>query len=153
MTDLEIPRSLTITGNGPDRMYQEQQVLRQHFPNFEFVVGGTGQYAARGILSTEVHLYGIRIEIPSTYPHQLPLVFPVGWTASGPHMYPTGNICVMHPNQWRNAYSIALLVAKAAIWVNKYEIYQSDGGRAWPGNERFHNLVLARSIKKWWQHQ
>lgn len=149
MANLQIPRGLTISeGSSSDRMYREQQILRKVFPGFTLARDGSDRLSARGVLSTKIELYGIRVVLPSNYPYDMPAVVPLNWTAAGPHIYANGHLCVMKTDQWRNAYTITLMVAKAAVWVNKYEIYKRYG--SWPGNEQFHDWETLRSLKKWW---
>jgi hypothetical protein len=142
---------MTITDvSDAERMHREQEVLGRYFPDFELVRSkSTGKYAARGVLSTHLNLYGIRIVLPTNYPYGMPDIEPVGWQPSGPHTYGSNSLCVMRHEQWRNSYSVALVVAKAAIWVNKYEIYRKDG--KWPGNEQLHGLAAMRqSLTEFW---
>jgi hypothetical protein len=147
---LEVPRGMTITDATRDtRMYREQEVLKRYFPDFELVRDrSTGNFAARGILSTELNLYGVRIALASDYPRTMPRIIAVGWTPRAPHLYGDGHLCVMKEEQWRQGYSVALMVAKAAIWVNKYEVYLRDG--SWPGNEQLHGFrAAAEAITGW----
>lgn len=147
---LEIPRGMTITDATPqNRMYCEQEVLKRYFPDFELVLDrSTRCFAARGILSTQLNLYAIRVALPPDYPRTMPTIIPVGWTATGPHKYTNGHLCVMKSEQWRQAYSVALVVAKAAIWVHKYEVYRREGH--WPGNEQLHGIrAILESFGDW----
>jgi hypothetical protein len=38
----------------------------------------------------------------------------------------------MRSDQWRRHFTVALVVTKTAIWLNKYELWKRNG-RAWPG--------------------
>jgi hypothetical protein len=150
MASLQVPEELVLSGvTEAERMHREQALLKTHFPEFQLVRERSAQnYVAQGVLSTHVNLYAVRVRAPLNYPYVMPDIIPVAWKATGPHTYSSGNLCVMQADQWRNSYSLALLVAKAAIWVNKYELYQETG--EWPGNEQFHDLGIIRSIRKWW---
>jgi hypothetical protein len=151
VASLQVPGGLTITeGSGSNRMYREQEVLRKYFPYFVIAQDSAGRLTARGVLSTEINSYGIRVVLPSNYPYEMPAVVPLDWKAGGPHVYPNGQLCVMQLGQWRTPYTIALMVAKAAIWVNKYEVYKRYG--SWPGNEQFHDWETFRSLRKWWDN-
>jgi hypothetical protein len=68
----------------------------------------------------------------------MPKVEPVGWRADGPHVYVGGSLCLMRARQWTPGLTIAFLVAKTALWLNKYEVWQRTG--SWPGVEQGHAL-------------
>jgi len=36
---------------------------------------------------------------------------------SAPHQFNDGSMCVMRSDQWRRHFTIALIIAKAAIWL------------------------------------
>ena len=106
----------TAEAQSASRWTYERQRLAM-FPNFHFVgVNGTIT-GARGTLDTQNNnTYALRIELPR-YPHALPTVHPADWTIhpSSPHKYNDGSICIMRAAQWRNHFTVALVVAKAAI--------------------------------------
>lgn len=136
--DYIVPRKLLIEdGSMSRRLHNEQQKLAQNFRQFSFLSDRNGALYVGGALRTNVgQLYQIRIELPPDYPHSIPFVFPVGWEANCPHAYKAGNLCIMRPDQWRPVLSLAFVVAKVAIWLNKYDVYRKKG--YWPGNEQQH---------------
>jgi hypothetical protein len=117
-----------------NRWPYEQQKLRM-FPAFRFLAGGGGTIvAAEGALDTQNNnTYGLRIEL-SNYPFSLPKIKAIGWSIhpSSPHQFIDGSMCVMRSEQWRRHFTVALVVAKAAIWLGKYEIWKRNGNY-WPG--------------------
>lgn len=120
------------------RWYYEREKLRV-FPTF-VLLGASGlTTAAEGALDTQVgNTYGIRITLDG-YPYSLPKVYPKGWTLHPevPHRYNDGTLCIMRSTQWRSHFTVALVVAKAAIWLGKYEIWKRNG-HVWPGLEQRH---------------
>ncbi len=116
----------------------EQQKLRM-FPTFHFLRSGTEIIAAEGSLNTQKgNTYGIRIEL-SNYPFNLPKVRPNGWSIhpESPHKFNDGSICIMRSDQWKRHFTVALVVAKVAIWLGKYEIWKRNG-HYWPGLGQSH---------------
>jgi hypothetical protein len=116
----------------------EQQKLHQ-FPTFKFVGIAGAITAAEGALDTQNNnTYGLRIELKN-FPYEMPRIFPKGWTLHPfvPHTYSDGSLCIMKPSQWMKHYSVAMVIAKAAIWLGKYEIWKRNG-HDWPGLEQRH---------------
>ncbi|MEU4095703.1 hypothetical protein [Streptomyces sp. NPDC026673] len=138
MTEFVVPRGLLITDGGDgNRLYLEQQKLSAYFPQFGFSRSKKGNIRARGALRVNSgEVFALKIKLPEGYPHSIPHIFADGWDADCPHVYSAGNLCIMRPDQWRSFYSIAFVVAKTAIWLNKFEVYQRRG--YWPGNEQGH---------------
>ena len=121
-----------------NRWYYEREKLRL-FSSFVLLGTSGAITAAEGALDTQYgNTYGIRIEL-FNYPHALPKVYPKGWTIQPEvaHRFTDGSICIMRSDQWRKHFSVALVVAKTAIWLNKYEIWKRNGHR-WPGLEQKH---------------
>jgi hypothetical protein len=139
--DIKITRSLVIGAAPPGgRLTEEARILALHFPGFFLDASPrAGAWAiAQGTLRTFTGSeYGIWITLPEGYPHGFPKVHPYGWTpAKNPHMYADGTLCVMHPRQWSSFFSVAAVVAKVAIWLNKYEIWVEE--QVWPGPQQPH---------------
>jgi hypothetical protein len=121
-----------------NRWWYEQQKLRM-FPAFSFLSGGGTIVAAEGALDTQYNnTYELRIEL-NNYPFMLPKIRPKGWAIhpSAPHRFSDGSICVMRSDQWRRHFTVALVIAKAAIWLGKYEIWKRNG-HYWPGLGQSH---------------
>ncbi|MEV4806316.1 hypothetical protein AB0K18_40510 [Nonomuraea sp. NPDC049421] len=151
--DYKVTRSLLLSGapaRKQERLAEEARVLDEHFPSWRLywkdeqntmgIAVGTLQVDFAG------HEYGLQIILPSTYPHALPEILPHGWIPSpNPHLIGDG-LCVMRSNQWHSYMTIAFLVAKTALWLNKYEIYINRG--IWPGAEQHPHGLIYRT-KKW----
>ena len=140
MTEIEAAGSLLLTAQEmQNRWYHEQQKLRL-FPAFALLRSGNGTIsAAEGALDTQYNnTYGIRITL-SNYPYALPKIYPKGWDVHplSPHKFSDGSLCVMRSNQWRKHFAIALIIAKTAIWLNKYELWKRNGHH-WPGLGQSH---------------
>lgn len=134
-SDKLILTSAEIQGN---RWPYEQAKLRM-FPAFKFLSSGGIIVAAEGALDTQYgNTYGLRIEL-NNYPFSLPKIRPKGWPIhpSSPHQFNDGSICVMRSDQWRRHFTVALVIAKAAIWLGKYEIWKRNGN-FWPGLGQSH---------------
>ena len=122
--------SAEIQGN---RWSYELQKLRT-FPKFKLLSTAGVIVAAEGTLNTQYgSTYWLRIEL-NNYPFSLPKIKPKDWSihASAPHQFSDGSICVMRSDQWRRHFTVALVVAKTAIWLGKYEIWHRNG-HFWPG--------------------
>jgi len=119
-----------------NRWPYEQQKLRL-FPAFAFLAKDGAVVAAEGALETQYgNRYALRIEL-NNYPFSLPKIKPKpgsGWAIhpSAPHQFSDGSMCVMRSDQWKRHFTVALLVAKAAVWLGKYEIWKRNG-HYWPG--------------------
>ncbi len=119
----------------------EREKLRSQFPGFNFYTRDGRVSSVRGKLITNYgNTYSVRIEIPERYPYQLPDIrLPYHSIAQGcPHQYTGDRICVMRSAQWSTSLSVAFLVAKAAIWLNKYDLWRDKGKRRWPGKGQSH---------------
>ena len=140
MTEIAAGPELTLTSSQmqSNRWYHERQKLKG-FPAFA-LLGVNGRItAAEGAVDTQYNnTYGIRIVLEN-YPYSLPNVFPKDWTVhpAAPHTFSGGSICIMKSAQWRQYFTVALVVAKVAIWLGKYEIWKRNGHR-WPGLEQQH---------------
>ena len=140
MPELTTGSELTLTPSEMQstRWYHEQEKLKM-FPAFTLLQANGSITAAEGALDTQYNnTYGIRI-ILEDYPYALPKISPQRWTPhpDAPHRFSDGSICVMKSAQWRRYFTVALVVAKAAIWLGKYEIWKRNGHR-WPGLEQPH---------------
>jgi hypothetical protein len=120
------------------RWYYEREKLRL-FPSFALLAVNGEITAAEGVIDTQNNnTYRIRIVLRN-YPYALPKVCPNGWTIhpEAPHKFNDGSICIMRSDQWRQQFTVALVVAKAAIWLGKYEIWKRNGHK-WPGLGQVH---------------
>ncbi len=119
-----------------NRWFLEQRKLADTFPQFRMVRREGRIAGVVGILSTNLgNEYGIFIEVSERYPYDCPRVFARGWTIRDgcPHRYSPQRLCIMQPNHWSSRFTLAFVVAKAALWLNKYEVWCQTG--TWPGNQ------------------
>lgn len=126
---------------GRPRMTVEREKMASHFPSFDFYGSHNKVSSVKGYLSTSYgNSYFVRIDIPGAYPYNLPEIsLPYESIPSGcPHMFPENRICVMKIDQWSTTLSLAFLVAKAAIWLNKYDSWKGRGQTRWPGKGQSH---------------
>ena len=130
--------TLTIAeSQASNRWYLEQEKLR-YYPTFTLLRGGGTIAGAEGTLNTQNgNTYAIRIELKN-YPFEKPTVRPKDWTIhpKSPHYFSDGSICIMRADQWRRIYTVALVVAKTALWLGKYEIWKRE--QYWPGLGQSH---------------
>lgn len=135
---LVVPQKLLIIdATGGRRMFVEQQKLGENFPQFGLYKKSNDQLYAGGTLRTSVgNHYAVQVLLPADYPHSIPHIVPAGWEAHGPHIYISGSLCIMKPEQWRPFYSLAFVVARTAMWCNKFDVFRAKG--YWPGNEQPH---------------
>jgi hypothetical protein len=121
-----------------NRWYYEREKLR-HFPSFNLIGRGGEITGAEGTIDTQcTNTYAIRIEI-SNYPYSLPKIWPEDWNPHflAPHRFSDGSLCVMRSAQWQAHFTIALVVAKTAVWLAKYELWKRNG-HSWPGLQQRH---------------
>lgn len=122
-----------------DRFYVEKQKVKLHFPSFEFYAQNGKISSVKGWLSTNYDdSFKVSIMLPENYPYDLPEVHITNTTLKSgcPHKFSDDRICIMKTHQWSETYSIAFLISKAAIWLNKYGYWQRNG--SWPGQEQPH---------------
>jgi hypothetical protein len=135
--DFAVSRSLLVGPTPNGRFAEEGRILVEHFPGFALLQVGEDAFGvASGRLSTFAsRSYGLHIVLLDGYPNVLPVILPDGWTPKeNPHIYTAGNLCVMKSSQWRPFMSVAFLVAKTALWLNKYEIFLAKA--IWPGADQ-----------------
>lgn len=139
MPNLQVDRKLIFVSSDllRPRNVVEKEKVDNMFPQFSFI-NHNGHLAIRGRLKTNFSYYTVRITTTDNYPYHIPVVEIVdGTIKSGcPHRYVDGTVCLMRPDEWTSTFSLALLVARSAIWLNKYEYWNRHG--TWPGNEQSH---------------
>lgn len=121
------------------RVRREVSEAQQHFSYVECHPSSTGSLYVLAALQTSLRMYTLAVEFPDAYPNQPPNVFirkpEISRTTQ--HWYKAGNICYMLPSLWNpGAHNLTFVLAKAAKWLNKYEIYSATG--RWPGAEIKH---------------
>ena len=113
-----------------DRFFVEQEKLRNQFPEFKLLAKNNAIAGSSGWLKSNLGtIYGIKIIIKKPYPSNMPYIETVGWTIQDgcPHMNNKTWPCVWNSNVWRKFYTMAFLVSKCALWINKYEVWKRTG--------------------------
>lgn len=134
-------RGLILVGadlNKP-RMVVENEKVKKYFSGFNFCGKNSEITSVQGYLMTaDGNSYLTKIEISSNYPYEMPSVFLPQTVVSSncPHRYTNGSLCIMRSEDWTSIYSIAFVIAKSAIWLNKYDIWKRKG--TWMGKEQKH---------------
>lgn len=95
-------------------------------------------YARTGLQTSTGNYYVLSIRFPDTYPNEMPrVIVDAPAITSAPHRYNEGHICYLHPTMWNpGTHNLAFVIARAAKWLNKYEVWRHNG--AWPGAEIKH---------------
>lgn len=115
------------------RIQLEIQRAIEHFPYVESQATTGGDIYVKAALQTAVgQMYVISVTFVG-YPSEMPKVTVITPpVAHRMHMYSSGNICYMHPNFWNPAkHDLKFVLAQAAVWLNKHEVYKQKG--EWPG--------------------
>jgi len=140
MSNIATNRDLICMGSdlSRPRMTVENEKVNQFFPQFGFYGSGGNVSAVEGVLQPEFNSYYVRVELSSDYPYSMPKIWLLSTSlpSNCPHQYSDGSICVMKPEQWSSTYSLAFMIAKTALWINKFEYWQSN--HYWPGKEQLH---------------
>lgn len=119
----------------------EREKISKQFPGFSFYSRDGRVSSIQGYLSTNRgNDYYIKIIISSDYPYALPEIELLHHNIDPecPHQFSGNKICVMRSAQWSSSLSLAFLVAKAAIWLNKYDVWRYKGKVRWPGKGQSH---------------
>jgi hypothetical protein len=119
------------------RWIVEKEKLSRFFPQIQIYASGDRVTSIQGSLCTNSqNYYYLRIEVSELYPYVMPKVLLPNFTInpSCPHKFGVDQPCVMRSEQWSNTLSLAFMVAKAAIWLNKYEVWQRT--QRWPGKDQ-----------------
>jgi ubiquitin-protein ligase len=120
------------------RIQREFAEAQQRFSVLELRPTTDGNVFARAALQTLAGTYVLSVRFPDKYPNEMPKVFVDAPTiTASPHRYQTGNICYLHPSMWNpGIHNLTFVIARAAKWLNKYEVWRSKG--EWPGAEIKH---------------
>lgn len=121
------------------RIRREIHQALQHFPNIETLTSVGGEIWIKAALQTSAGgVYVIAVTF-ADYPSQMPKVLVVAPKVQHTmHMYNSGHICYMHPNMWNpGRHDVMFVMAQAAVWLNKHEVYKAKG--KWPGPGLKHN--------------
>ena len=111
----------------------------EHFPNIETFTTTDGGLYIKAALQTSVGQMYIIMVTFTGYPSTMPRVTVVTPAVKhGMHMYQGGYICYMHPSVWNpGRHDLLYVLAQAAVWLNKHEIYLARG--VWPGPSLSHS--------------
>lgn len=122
-----------------NRIQREFFEAQRAFAYLELHPTTDGKVYAKTALQTSSHTYVLSIKFPDTYPHEMPRIYIDAPTiTNAPHRYQNGNICYLHPSMWNpGIHHLSFVIARAAKWLNKYEIWRCNGGN-WPGAEIRH---------------
>lgn len=115
------------------RIQRDILVAQQQFDFVETHPTNTGGLMALVALQTAQKLYTLAVIFPHSYPSAMPEVFVRRPSLeSSPHQYPNNRICYLHPSFWNpGRHDLQFVIARAAKWLAKYEIYRVKG--RWPG--------------------
>jgi ubiquitin-protein ligase len=96
-------------------------------------------YVRTALQTSNGKQFVLSIRFPESYPNEMPRVYvDAPAIAYAPHRYQGGNICYLHPSMWNpGAHHLTFAIARAAKWLNKYEVWRNNGG-VWPGAEIRH---------------
>jgi ubiquitin-protein ligase len=121
------------------RIHREFADVQRTFALVELHPTPDGKVYARAALQTTSRSYVLSIRFPDTYPYEMPRVYIDAPTVTvAPHQYNAGNICYLHPTMWNpGVHNLTFVIARAAKWLNKYEVWRNNGG-IWPGAEIRH---------------
>jgi ubiquitin-protein ligase len=120
------------------RIQQEFAEAQKTFAYVELHPTADGNVFAKTALQTPASMYVLSIKFPENYPNEMPRVYvDAPAITSAPHRYQHGNICFLHPSMWNpGTHHLTFVIARAAKWLNKYEIWRTRG--VWPGAEILH---------------
>lgn len=140
MKEILVNKELIFTGTEllRPRMKVEKEKLELHFPDFIFYGTGNKVTSIKGTLTTNFNnTYEVRISILDSYPYEIPIVNLIGYQIEEDcdHRYNAGNLCIMRPENWTLIYSLAFVVGRTAIWLNKYDLWRRNGKERWPGRD------------------
>ena len=123
-----------------NRIQREFSEAQQRFALVELRPTTDGNVYARTALQTvNGKNYVLSIKFLDSYPNEMPRVFVDAPAITvAPHRYQGGHICYLHPTMWNpGAHHLTFVIARAAKWLNKYEVWRNNGG-TWPGAEIKH---------------
>ena len=137
----QVNKDLIFTGTdlSRPRMTVEKEKLYASCSGFSFYSTASRISSIKGYLSTSYgHRYYVKIKIPENYPYNMPSIWlPYeNLDSSCGHLYSDGSICIMKSDQWSTTLSLAFLVKKTAVWLNKYDSWKRNGRRRWPGKDQ-----------------
>lgn len=121
------------------RVHREFAEAQKVFARVELYPTYDGKVFVKTVLQTvNQGTYVVSVRFPDSYPNEMPRVTidaPV--ISVSPHRYQNGMICYLHPSMWNpGTHNLTFVIARAAKWLNKYEIWKSQG--KWPGAQMKH---------------
>lgn len=137
MTDFQTSRDLVFAGSDllRPRMSVEREKMRARFRGFAFYATNGRPTSVKGYLTSYGRRYYVSVEIPPNYPYAMPEVSLPYETIDSEvhHKYSANRPCLMKSEQWSSSLSLAFIVLKTAIWLNKYDSWKRNGRGEWPG--------------------
>jgi len=121
-----------------NRVQREFAEAQKTFAYVELHPTYDGKVYAKAALQTPSQMYILSVRFPDNYPNEMPRVtVETPAITSGPHRYPNGVICYLHPTMWNpGVHNLTFVIARAAKWLSKYEVWKRTG--KWPGAEIKH---------------
>lgn len=140
MVMYEVSSDLIVKGRDLDRNRRTVEAEKlAGFPAFDLYGRDGTITSAKGVIRTTAgNSFTVRISWPEGYPYSIPSITVLDHEFAGscPHRYTNGNLCVMRSDQWSSSMTLAFMVAKTAIWLDKYEQWRTTG--RWPGRQQSH---------------
>ena len=141
MPNLQVSQKLIFSGTdlSRPRMSVEAEKINACVSGFS-LYGSEGKVTSvRGVIITSYeHSYNVRITVPEHYPYVIPQAFVEEPLDSCPHRYTDGSLCLMKNGQWSSTLSLAFIIVKTAVWLNKYDAWRRAGSVQWPGTQQRH---------------
>ena len=138
MSKIEIDKSLVLSGIEftQPRWLVEKDKLLLKYPQFKFLGTENTISSIIGIITTrQGNYYQIKARIPRNYPYKIPEVILLSENIQleCPRAYQKNRIYIMNPSNWSSGLSLAFVIRKAEVWLNKYDFWKKNGGIKWPG--------------------
>ena len=118
------------------RIYVEQEKLKLTFPQFQIVQSDGGMKCKGKLKSNSGRIYTIEIYRLENYPYDIPFVR-IHDLENNPHQYGDERICYIKDESWRPDCSLAFVISKVAIYINKHDYYLKYN--KWPGSDAHNN--------------
>jgi hypothetical protein len=99
---------------------------------------GLGVFVKAVLQTSASNTYVLSVSFPN-YPNVMPRVTVTQPSVRSltPHRYQEGHICYLHPSLWNpGQHDLTFVLARAAKWLNKYEVWCAKG--KWPGAQMAH---------------
>ena len=132
---MNTPDRVTLGGTLVDihRLRVEVAQAQMQFSNVELRLTAQSEPYAKVALQTSAGAVYVLSVFFDGYPNRMPQVFVDAPSLQAPpHRYKDRHICYMHPSMWNpGIHDLTFVIARAAKWLNKYEVWKRMG--RWPG--------------------